>query len=274
MPEMELRGTSVEVILAQIFAYMGWPDDAERRRTYVARRAVWNLGRLDEAISTLSQSQLTPTVLEFIDRDRAAWQKTFADFGGFASIYRHLWTSDEVVFPITEIHTTGDVLILIRSIKENYPDLIDHASLRGASFLIDRGKGWDGTLKSRRNIEDCFRIYRSVAHLCAAARLISNTRHLRSSGDILKDTRDSDGMNQEDLLLLITLSQKYWEFGTTFRPNRSPRPKGEFLLDSKSTWSFPKSIYECHPSLKYDQSVAPPLDDGDIKALRENYAVI
>jgi hypothetical protein len=229
MPEMELRGTSVEVILAQIFAYMGWPDDAERRRTYVARRAAWNLGRLDEVVSTLSQSQLTPAVCEFIDRDRAAWQRTFADFGGFTSIYRHLWTSDEVVFPITEINTTGDVLILIRSIKENYPDLIDKASLRGASFLIDRGKGWDGTLKSISKIENCFRIYRSVAHLCAAARLISNTRHLISSGDTLKDITDSDRIDQEDLLLLITLAQNYQEFGTSFRPKRSPRPKAEFL---------------------------------------------
>ena len=141
------------------------------------------------------------------------------------------------------------------------------ASLNAAAYLLDKGKGCNGTFKSMSKIEDAFRKYRNVAHLCAAARVIAFTRHLRSSGNFFKDIMDEERI--EELLLFITLAQNYQEFGTSFRPKRSPRPKREFLLDCENIWSFPKSLFVQYPMLKYEGSAAQPLDDLDIKALRD-----
>ena len=260
MPEMELSLNSVEEIWVQLLAYMGWPDDGALRQAHVAACAARGIAAIDECMGRLGPT-VGASTRAFADSLRNSWHRTFTAFGGFPSI-EPLLSDDEPPhrFPVAELNSTADVLIIVRAIATHHPELQGGGSINKAASLVVGSKGRYHELTNETQIERAWRKYRKVSHLAAAMRRIVDTRPERCV-----DFDERAGLDVEldvnELVLFMITAKDFEEFGTSFHPHGRKSP----LLDQNTIWSFPErlNIPKSHIPL------AAPLHENDLAVLRQ-----
>jgi hypothetical protein len=256
MPEMDIQWTSVEVVWAQLLAYMGWPEDANRRRAHVASVLARQIGNLDCLLND-PEFQNSESARDLIVPVRDRCFRYFTEFGGYSALEPLLLPdAPQNSYPVAELNTVADILLIVRSIETHHKTAErGGGSVNKAAFLLARGRGCNGTLRSETKIEQAWRKYKSVAHLALGIRL-----YVRAIGPLK--------FNEIELGAVISIALEYQDFATSFRPGR-PRPH-EVFIDRERIWSFSEqwpivSILRSQiPSYP-----APQLHEFDIAALKE-----
>ncbi len=249
MPEMELRWTpqAERDVWLQIFAYMGWPQNAARRRAQVASYLAGGLGALDKLRAKWRSEGRGTEVLEVVDAVGGAWSSAFQEFGGFSALEPLLSTSvvSPEPFPLGELITVGRVLLTVRSISVHHRELHGGGSIEKAAALIECAHGHHGLIiRNEKGIKEAWRKYRNISHLAASWLLIENA----------KVVHDLEG-----LYIFLVIAKDFEEFATSFRPHS----RKEFLVDQREIWSVPRTLPLFNPRIP----VVPPLHEDDLAVL-------
>jgi hypothetical protein len=262
MPEMELSLNSDGEIWAQLFAYMGWPDDPLRRQAHVASCAAKGIAGIDYVISSRGPD-MSPDLRALADGVKNTWNRVFYDFGGFNSLAL-LLDPDEPPdrFPGAAVNSVADVLLTVRSIEVRHPELRAGGSINKASWLIALGKGQRDVLLNETQIKRAWRKYRNVSHLAAAIRRLVQTRPVRYENlDYL--SKINHEFDTDELVLFMLIAKDYEDFLTSFCTHG-----GHALADREKIWSLPERLQ----IPKCPNPLVPPLHEHDLALLRRYQA--
>ncbi|HEY3616102.1 MAG TPA: hypothetical protein VGK96_04770 [Candidatus Sulfotelmatobacter sp.] len=180
MPEMEFRwpdGIGIDFIWLQIWGYVGWPNDDKERAARMGRYFLRQLAAVSSDQFTIKSPTIHVTYnlraagpkvrKELFASARRASLEALEEFDLFQALLSASGTS---AFPMSEIVTTGFIMLLIRSIDVRYPELRG-GSIRKAVFLtedIARKQSGGVLIRNERDIRRTWAKFRDVAHLAAA----------------------------------------------------------------------------------------------------------
>jgi hypothetical protein len=265
MPEMEFRwpdGIGIDFIWLQIWGYVGWPNDDKERAARMGRYFLRQLAAVSSDQFTIKSPTIHVTYnlraagpkvrKELFASARRASLEALEEFDLFQALLSASGTS---AFPMSEIVTTGFIMLLIRSIDVRYPELRG-GSIRKAVFLtedIARKQSGGVLIRNERDIRRTWAKFRDVAHLAAATVF---------RGITAKEVKSLETC--DDLPIFLAIARDFEQFGTTFYPHARKHP----LLDQKTIWSVPKDM------LLPDAggALTIPLEEMDL-AFLQNYKV-
>jgi hypothetical protein len=297
MPEMDIFSASGllqnEHILASIQAYMLWPENEERRKTYVAEiypLAITKLEKLsDQQLGAkilaqahgMSAEQLAVEDLDAeavhtleemaADEDTSFWKELIdqvredtcraimTDFyklgGGFRALLPTLKGSGpDMQKPRTaELRTAGAILRIVRTITERHAELKGPGSVNKAVFIMEKTGANYELPTSRTSILNCWRKYKKVSHLACAVNYCV----------WFPLFEDSDTLTP--IALFLALARDYQLFATTHMSGW--QAKGP-LLDPDLIWRVPDDLRLPAPPRE------GPLPEDLLNALREYQAPI